>query len=155
MKLLNRKALAAILLGGALVAGAGAYAVDSHVNQHSAIDASAHVDRMLKHLYVEIDATDAQKAQIDPIVKQAMQDLMPLHSQLHAAHKQALQALTQPTIDRAALESMRAQNMQLADQASKRVVQLIEDVADVLTPAQRQKLAEHLSRLHGGMHHHG
>ena len=30
----------------------------------SAADVSAHVDHMLKHLYVETDATEAQKAQI-------------------------------------------------------------------------------------------
>jgi len=35
---------------------------------------------MLKHLYVEIDATDAQKAQITPLVKQAVSDLLPLHT---------------------------------------------------------------------------
>ena len=156
MKLFNRKTIAAALLGAALVAGAGAYAVDRHASMHSAADVSAHVDKMLKHLYVEIDATDAQKAQIDPIVKQAMQDLMPLHNQLRTAHQQALQLLSAPTLDRAAIETMRAQNMALADQASKRVVQLIEDVGDVLTPEQRKKLAEHMGKMHGGgMHHHG
>jgi Spy/CpxP family protein refolding chaperone len=151
----NRNTIAAFLLGSALVVGAGAFAVDRHANQHSAIDASAHAERMLKHMYVEIDATDAQKAQIEPLVKQAMQDLKPLHTQLHGAHAQALQLLTQATIDRAALESMRAQNMQLADQASKRLVQLVADIGDVLTPAQRQKLADHLGKLHGGGMHHG
>jgi Spy/CpxP family protein refolding chaperone len=153
MKLFTRKMLSTIVLGTALLGGAAAYAVDHMANPHSAMDAS-HMDRMLKHLYVEIDATDAQKAQIDPIVKQAMQDLMPLHSQLHNAHAQALQLLTAPTVDRTALESMRAQNMALVDQASKRVVKLIADVADVLTPDQRKKLAEHMQHMHGRMGHH-
>ena len=154
MSIFNRNTIAAFLLGATLVAGAGAYAVDRHLSMHSAADPAAHVDHMLKHLYVEIDATDAQKAKIDPLVKQAMQDLMPMHTQLHTAHVQALQMLTQPTIDRAALEASRAQNMQLADQASKRLVQLIADVGDVLTPAQRQKLADHFSKMHSmhGMH---
>ena len=30
-----------------------------------------HLDRMLKHLYVEVDATDVQKRQLAPIVKAA------------------------------------------------------------------------------------
>jgi len=154
MKLFTRKMLSTIVLGTALLGGAAAYAVDHMANPHAAIDANAHMDRMLKHLYVEIDATDAQKAQIDPIVRQAMQDLMPLHSQLHSAHAQALQLLAAPTVDRAALESMRAQNMALVDQASKRVVKLIADVADVLTPDQRKKLAEHLQHMHGRKGHH-
>jgi len=154
MKLFTRKMLSTLVLGTALLGGAAAYAVDHMANPHAAIDASAHMDRMLKHLYVEIDATDAQKAQIEPIVKQAMQDLMPLHSQLHSAHAQALQLLSAPTVDRAALESMRAQNIALVDQASKRVVKLIADVADVLTPEQRKKLAEHLQHMHGHKGHH-
>lgn len=35
--------------------------------------------------------------------------------------------------------------MALADQASKRLIQLVADVGDTLTPEQRKKLAEHLS----------
>jgi len=43
----------------------------------------AHLDRALKHLYVEIDATDAQKQQLAPIVKGAALDLLPLRAKLH------------------------------------------------------------------------
>jgi Spy/CpxP family protein refolding chaperone len=152
---ITKQTIAAFLLGSALVVGAGAFAVDRHLDMQSMHggDPSAHMDHMLKHLYVDLDVTDAQKTQIDPLVKQAMQDLKPLHTQLNDAHTKALQSLTQPTMDRAALEASRAQAMQLADQASKRVTQLIADVGDVLTPAQRQKLADHLKKMHGGRHH--
>ena len=157
MRIINRQTIAAFLLGSALVAGAGAYAVDRHQEMQAMHngDPSAHIDHVLKHLYVDLDATDAQKAQIDPLVRQAMQDLKPMHTQLHDAHAKVLAALTQPTIDRAALEASRAQALQLADQASKRLVQLVADVGDVLTPAQRQKLADHLRKMHGGARHHG
>jgi periplasmic protein CpxP/Spy len=119
---------------------------------HSAAEVSAHVDHMLKHFYVEVDATEAQKAQIGPLVKQAVNDLMPLHTQLRSAHSRAIQALEQPTVDRASLEAARAADLQLADEASKRIMQLFGDVGDVLTPAQRQALAEHLEHLHGMPH---
>jgi Spy/CpxP family protein refolding chaperone len=115
---------------------------------HSAADVSAHVDHMLKHLYVEIDASDAQKAQITPLVQQAVNDLLPMHAQLQAAHEQALQALTQDTVDRAALEAARVAHLQLADQASKRLTQLLADVDEVLTPAQRTAVAAHLRNMH-------
>jgi periplasmic protein CpxP/Spy len=36
-----------------------------------------HLDRMLKHLYVEVDATEEQKQRLAPIVKQAAKDLLP------------------------------------------------------------------------------
>jgi periplasmic protein CpxP/Spy len=142
----------ATLVGGlaAMAAGAGPCGWNhGMMSGHSAADVSTHVDKMLKHLYVEIDATDAQKAQITPLVKQAVSDLLPLHAQLQAAHTQALQDLTVSPVDRTALEAARVTHLQLADQASKRLVQLIADVSDVLTPAQRDALAAHFKRMHG------
>jgi len=47
------------------------------------------------------------------------------------------------------LEAVRQQHLQLAEQASKRLSQLIGDVGDMLTPAQRQSLIGHLDRMHG------
>ncbi|WP_295999863.1 Spy/CpxP family protein refolding chaperone [Rugamonas sp.] len=157
MNIFNRGTLSAFVLGAALAAGVGAFAAGEVAmpghGQHG--DMTAHIDHALKHLYVDLDATDAQKTQIDPLVHQALQDLKPLHQQLLAGHRQAIALLTQPTLDRAAMESARAQNMALADQASKRIVQLLADVGDVLTPAQRQKLADHFSKMHGMRAMHG
>jgi Spy/CpxP family protein refolding chaperone len=160
-RLFSRYTAGAFLAGAALVAGVGALARGEAMSgwhhstmdgTHSAAEVSAHVDHMLKHFYVEVDATDAQKAQIGPLVKQAVSDLMPLHLQLQSAHRHAMQALEQPTVDRASLEAARAEHLQLADEASKRIVQLIGDVGDALTLAQRKALAEHLEQLHGMPH---
>jgi protein CpxP len=160
--LFNRYTAVAFLAGAALAAGIGGFARSEAMGgwhhgmmmdgTHSAADVSAHVDHMLKHFYVEIDATDAQKAQIGPLVKQAVNDLLPLHAQLHAAHADAMQALAKPTVDRTSLEAARVEHMQLADQASKRIVQLLADVGDVLTAPQRQALADHLESMHGMPH---
>jgi periplasmic protein CpxP/Spy len=143
----------AALTGGVIAAaatamGAGGLHHGMMGGAHSAADVSAHVDHMLKHLYVEIDATDAQKAQITPLVHQALNDLLPMHTQLAAAHEQAIQALTQNTVDRAALETARVAHLQLADQASKRLTQLLADVDEVLTPEQRTALTAHLKQMH-------
>jgi Spy/CpxP family protein refolding chaperone len=109
----------------------------------------AHLDRMLKHLYVEVDATDAQKQQLGPIVKAAARDLLPMRDRMRDARLQAVALLSQPSIDRAALEALRANQLQLAEQASKRFTQALADVADVLTPEQRKQLAERMGRWHG------
>ena len=108
-----------------------------------------HLDRMLRHLYVEIDATEAQQQLLAPIVKDAVRDLAPLRAQLHATRRQAVELLARDSIDRAALEALRASKLQLADQASTRVTRALADVADVLTPEQRRQLAERLGRGHG------
>ena|SRR5690349_4058590 len=156
---LNRYTALAFIAGAGLSAGVAALAQTGGMaaihhgmmmsGSGNPADMAAHVDHVLKHLYVELNATDAQKAQIDPLVKQAMTDLMPLHAQAQSAHTQFLQALTQPTLDPNSLEAAREAHMQLAEQASKRFVQLIGDVGNVLTPAQRQALADHLQKLHG------
>jgi Spy/CpxP family protein refolding chaperone len=158
--LFNRQTVFAFLTGASLVAGVGvaATAMGASGWHHGMMmhgsaspeEMSAHIDHVLKHLYVEIDATDAQKAKIGPLVQQAVTDLLPLHTQLHAAHVQAVQGWTQ--VDHGALEAAREAHLQLADQASKRIVQLLGDVGDVLTPAQRNTLATHLGQLHGMPH---
>jgi protein CpxP len=154
----SRMTLIAFVAGAALagsivaVAASGTGACGFHHGMmggtQGAADVSAHVDHVLKHLYVEIDATDAQQAQITPLVQQAVNDLLPMRAQLQAAHAQALQALTQNTVDRTALEAARVAHLQLADQASKRLTQLLADVDEVLTPAQRTALAAHLKQMH-------
>jgi len=108
-----------------------------------------HLDRMLKHLYVEIDATEAQKQQLAPIVKAAAHDLLPMRTQFQDARRQAIDLLSRERVDRAALEALRADQLRLAEQASVRFTQALADMADVLTPAQRKQLAERVGRWHG------
>lgn len=108
-----------------------------------------HLDRMLKHLYVEIDASEAQQQQLDPIVKDAARDLFPLCARLHDGRRQVIELLSQPTVDRSRLEALRADQLALMEQCSKRLTQAVGDIADVLTPEQRQSLAERIARWHG------
>jgi len=104
------------------------------------------LDYMLKHLYVEIDATDAQKAKLDPIVKQAAKELMPLRGKMREARRQGMALLSAETIDRGAIERLRAEQIGAADEASRRLVRALTDVAEVLTPEQRKTVAQRIER---------
>jgi periplasmic protein CpxP/Spy len=110
----------------------------------------AQLERMLKHLYVEIDATEDQKQRLAPIVKEAARDLAPLHQKFHATRSQAVALLTQERIDPAAIESLRADKLRLADEASRRFTRALAEAAEVLTPEQRKGLARRFER-----HRHG
>jgi protein CpxP len=112
-----------------------------------------HLDRMLKHLYVEVDATEEQKQRLAPIVKQAAKDLLPMRERMHDARRKALELLTQDSIDRAAIETLRAEQLQLAEQASRRITQAFADAAEVLTPVQRKELATRIERHRRGWHY--
>ena len=100
------------------------------------------IDRMTKHMAIEIDATADQQAKVTAIAKAAVADLRPLREKAQAARAQAVTLLTAPTIDRSAIERLRAEQIGLAETASKRIVQALADAADVLNPEQRRKVAD-------------
>jgi periplasmic protein CpxP/Spy len=100
------------------------------------------IDRMTKHMAIELDATTDQQAKVANIVKAAVADLRPLHEKAHATRAQAVALLTAPTIDRSAIERLRAEKIGLAETASKRIAQALADAAEVLSPEQRRKLAD-------------
>jgi Spy/CpxP family protein refolding chaperone len=100
------------------------------------------IDRMTKHMAIELDATADQQAKVATIFKAAVADLRPLHEKAHAARAQAVALLTAPTIDRSAIERLRAEQIGLAETASKRIAQALADAADVLSPEQRRNVAD-------------
>ena len=101
-------------------------------------------DRLVRHFAIEIDATPQQQDRLREIAKTAVKDLIPLREQAQARRERARTLLTQSTIDRAAIETFRADQMTLADTASKRIAQALADAADVLTPEQRRKIDERI-----------
>src|SRR5436309_14928534 len=58
-----------------------------------------HLDRMLKHLYVEFDATDAKKQQLAPIVKGAARELLPLRGKMNVVRHLAVMRFAGVIID--------------------------------------------------------
>jgi periplasmic protein CpxP/Spy len=104
----------------------------------------AHADRMIRHIAIEIDATTEQLDKLRGIMRGAVKDLLPVREKVLAARTTARELLTQQTIDRAAIEKLRADQIAIHDAASKRLVQAVADAAEVLTPDQRRKLASML-----------
>jgi len=105
-------------------------------------------DRMVRHLAVEVDATAEQQDRLRGIVRSAVRDLLPLREKAMNSRARGRELLTQTTIDRAAIEALRGDQMALADQASRRVAQAIGDAASVLTPEQRRKISERMEAWH-------
>lgn len=146
-----RFAALALVVGS--VASIGAYAHDGGHFMHGfdTSDPAAladHIHRFTQHVYIEIGATPQQQAQLDPLLTQAATDLIALHARGKGGHEQAVALLTADTIDRDALETFRVEHMRLADDASRRIVQLIGDVAQVLRPEQRRTLAARIAERH-------
>ena len=96
-------------------------------------------DRMVRHLSIEVDATPEQQERLRGIVRSAVRDLVPLREKAMNSRQRGRELLTQTTIDRAAIETLRTEQMALADQATRRVSQAIADAASVLTPGAAQE----------------
>jgi Spy/CpxP family protein refolding chaperone len=101
-------------------------------------------DRMVRHLGIELDATTDQQEKLRTIMRGMLKDVLPAREKAFAARRQARELLTQNTIDRGAMEKLRAEQIALADSVSKRVVQALADAAEVLSPEQRRKLNDRI-----------
>ena len=107
------------------------------------------IEAMTAFRLAEIDATPEQKSRIAAIMKGAANDLASAREQARELRRKSAQLLAAPTIDRAQLEALRVQQLQLHDTVSRRMLQARADAADVLTPEQRARLAERMQRRHG------
>lgn len=110
--------------------------------------------RGLDHLLDGVNATDAQRTQIKQIAAAAAADLKAQREAGKALHEQALTLFTQPTVDANAAEALRQQMLARHDQASKRMLQAMLDISRVLTPEQRQQLAQKMKQRHEMMQRH-
>ena len=108
------------------------------------------IDRMTKHMAIELDASADQQAKIASIAKAAVNDLRPLHERAQAARSQAVALLTAPSIDRTAIERLRAEQIGLMETASKRIAQAAADASEALNPDQRRKVADWAAAFGGG-----
>ena len=101
-----------------------------------------------------VNASAEQKAQIKQIMAAAMTDLRAQREAGRALRDQAMQLFTQPQVDARAAETLRQQMLAQHDQASKRMLQAMLDASRVLTPEQRQTLADKMAQRRSMMERH-
>lgn len=141
-------------LAGIAAAIVGAFALHGITHAHGpwgshgmhgpfdASEAPERIDKMVTWVLDDVNATAEQKTRVSEILKAALTDLKPLRDQHRTAREQAMTLLSQATIDRGALEQLRASELQLGETASKRMVQAMADAAEVLTTEQRTQLMQ-------------
>lgn len=104
----------------------------------------AHGARMHERMLDAAGASAEQKARVRDIFAALSKDMRAMAEAGQAMHQQMGQLLLAPTLDAAAVESLRQQMAAHHDAASKRVSQAMLDAAAVLTPEQRSKLAQYV-----------
>ena len=129
----------AIALVVVVAAGAVAFSFHGHGIERFA---EKRIDRMLD----KVDASDGQRAEVTGIVREAVADMKELGGLFRESRQTLLDTLGADTVDRQALEELRLANLETVDQASRRLVTALADVADILTPEQCRELVRHMQR---------
>jgi Spy/CpxP family protein refolding chaperone len=103
------------------------------------------IERMLDG----VDATADQEKKVWAAIDGARGEIRPIMREFRGTREQLATLLSAPTIDRAAVEKLRAERVAAIDDASKKVTDALVNAAETLTPEQRAKLAEQLKQRPG------
>jgi protein CpxP len=99
-------------------------------------------------------ASAEQKAQVHEIFKAAHDDMVKQHQGGQDLQQQMMALMLAPKIDAAAAEALRQQMLARHEAVSKRQLQAMLETSAVLTPEQRQHLAERLQARRDMMERH-
>ena len=105
--------------------------------------------RGLHRAFNAVDATAEQEDRIWAIIDDTRAELRPVMREFRDTRKEVIDLMAAPTIDRAAVEALRAGRIAAIDEASKKLTAAAIDAAEVLTPEQRAKFAEQLNERRG------
>ena len=161
---LRRRALAALVFGlaGAVVSLAQAQPVGAMAPMgphglpayHGMGPAQAWAPMMTERMLEAAGASPEQKTKVREILKSAHDDLAKLRVGAPDLRQQMMALMVAPQVDAAAAEALRQQMMARHDAASKRLLQAMLEASAVLTPEQRQKLAERMKARRDMMQRH-
>ncbi len=109
-------------------------------------------DKRIEHMLSEVDASKDQKAKASEIVKKSVINGAPLAEQIRGNHQKMMTLLSAKELDKAAVERLRVEQLKTMDEISKQMTQTMLAVAELLTPEQRTKLSEKMTKHGGWMH---
>lgn len=118
-----------------------------HMRPSSAAELSERLADKVEHVLDELDATDQQRARADALVQERAPQLFSLMSEGRELRIELKQVMLAEQLDRARLDAVRAKIDAVAQKAADTGLDAVFQLAEVLTPAQRKQLAEHLARF--------
>lgn len=109
---------------------------------------------MMTRMLDRVNATPEQRAQIKQIIEANAGEMRAQREAGRALREQAMALFAQPTVDANAVEALRQKQLALHDAASKRMSAAMLEISRVLTPEQRQQMAEQMSQRREMMQRH-
>ncbi|MCV0427832.1 MAG: hypothetical protein K5905_20435 [Roseibium sp.] len=98
------------------------------------------LSRIVRHAAIEIDASQEQIDKIVGILTPAAIEMKNLRKDIAGTGEELRKLLLSAEVDRFSVEALRAEKLALADEVSKKLTDVIIEVAMVLTPEQRAVL---------------
>jgi len=149
--------LFALLVGGVVLstsgyaAAAGRFLPFGHGHHHDPEVMRERIEFVAGLLLHRVGASDTQEEQVQAILDRTVSDLHQLREELghRELHQAAIAELTAEKIDRVALEELRVRKLAAIDTMSRRIVEALAEIGEVLTPEQRLGLTGLAERLHG------
>ena len=139
MATLNLKTMMAALLAGslAMTAGGTAFARGDGAGMDPA-RFQQHIEKRVDKALDGTTATADQKKKITEILQAAFGDMKGTHAKRTEVRKALQEAMSAPTIDPAKIEQIRAEQVKMLDDSSKRFTKALIDAGNVLDAEQRQ-----------------
>ncbi|TKT76114.1 Spy/CpxP family protein refolding chaperone [Aquamicrobium sp. LC103] len=146
-------AVAVVGAGGLVVArgddfGMGRFGMGGHMMQ-AHMGGGGFMGHRIGSVLDELDATSEQEDKLWEIIDKARDEIGPTFRDFRETREEVIKLLGAPTIDHAAAEKLRSERIAAIDEASRKMTTALLDAAEVLTPEQRAKLAEHLNERRG------
>lgn len=144
----SRPWLAAVLASSALLVGlAGVPAAQAAPRGHGHAEGGMMgMGRGMERMLDQVNATAEQRAQLRQIGDAARADMQADREAQRALRDQMREIFTQPTVDANAVEALRQQMLAQHDRRSQRSTQAMLEASRVLTPEQRQQMAEKMKQ---------
>lgn len=150
MATLNMKTMIAALLAGSVALTAGGMAFAD--NAGKTFDPAKFQQRIEKRVNKALDGTTAtqdQKTKVTAILQAAFGDMKGTREKRAEVRKALQEAMSAPTIDPAKIEAIRAEQVKMLDDSSKRFTKALIDAGNVLNAEQRQAFFKKWNERHG------
>ena len=118
-----------------------------HMRPASAAELTERLQDKVDHVLDEIDATEQQRARADALVAERAPQLYSLMSEGRELRVELKQVMLAEQLDRTKLDAVRAKIDAVARKAADTSLDAVFQLSEVLTPAQRAKIADHLARF--------
>ena len=119
-----------------------------HHGPFDAERARMRADHVVDYVAKTLSATEAQQREMHTVVGTFIDSIGDDVTEHRATRREMIALLSADSVDQAALQALRAQELSRADAVSERILDSLVELAEVLTPEQRAEVREHLVKFH-------